>query len=326
MKLRPRSLLANARLIWPDHEAAYHGRVVPVQRLEYLIAVAREGSFTRAAQELHVAQPALSRQVRLLEEQLGVKLLARTPQGVRPTAAGELLIERSQRLIGQLDQALEDAAAVGRGERGTVTLGYTASSSHETAPRLVSWLRERLRDVDVHTVVLPRPELLAAVRDGTADLGIVRCVPPQRELVAWPLRDEPQGVLAREGHPVFAAESLALEDAVRHPILLHPRAANPEHYDMVLSWCAARGLSPRVRERSIAFDVSHSELRDGDTVAISGSVQAGLPNGIRWRPLQPRLTLPIVLITASEHGSPLLSRALKASQQLAEDLGWLDRE
>jgi LysR family transcriptional regulator, benzoate and cis,cis-muconate-responsive activator of ben and cat genes len=299
--------------------------MVPVQRLEYLIAVAREGSFTRAAQELHVAQPALSRQVRLLEEQLGVALLERTPQGVQPTAAGELLIERAQRLIGQLDQALEDTAAVGRGERGTVTLGYTASSSHETVPRLVAWLRERLDNVEVRTVVLPRLELLNATRDGTVDLGIVRCFPPHRELVAWPLRDEPQGVLAHENHEVFATSCLTLEDAVRYPILLHGRGANQEHYDTVLSWFAARGLSPQIRERSVAFDVSHSELRDSDAISISGNVRGGLPSGLQWHALEPQLTLPIVLTTVAENDSPLLNRVLSASQQLADKLDWLDR-
>jgi DNA-binding transcriptional LysR family regulator len=318
--------VANAHLVWPDHEPAYDVGVVPVQRLEYLIAVAQEGSFTRAAQELHVAQPALSRHVRLLEDQLGVALLARTPQGVRPTAAGELLIKRSQRLIGQLDQALQDAAAVGRGERGAVTLGYTASSSHETAPRLVVWLREQLGDVDVHTVVLPRPELLAAVRRGTADVGLVRCWPPQPELAASSLRDEPQGILAQEDHPVFTGASLTLQDAVGHPILLHARPANPEHYDTLLSWFAARGLSPRIRERSVAFDGSHAELRDGDTIAISGSVHGGLPGGLRWQALEPRLTLPIVLTTVADNDSPLLGRVLRTSQQLADDLGWLDAD
>jgi LysR substrate binding domain len=195
--------------------------------------------------------------------------------------------------------------------------------------RLVASLREQLGDVDVHTVVLPRPELLAAVRDGTADLGIVRCFPPQRGLVAWPLRDErqgkPQGIFAREDHPVFAIESLTPEDAVRHPILLHPPAANPEHYDTVLSWFAARGLSPQIRERSVAFDVSQTELHDGNTLAISGTIQAGVPSGLSWRALHPRLTLPIVLITVAEHDSPLLSQVLRVSQQLADDLGWLDR-
>jgi LysR family transcriptional regulator, benzoate and cis,cis-muconate-responsive activator of ben and cat genes len=299
--------------------------MVPIQRLEYLIAVAREGSFTRAAQELHVAQPALSRQVRLLEEQLGVALLERTPQGVRPTAAGELLIERAQRLIGQLDQALEDTAAVGRGERGTVTLGYTASSSHETVPRLVVWLRERLDNVDVRTVVLPRLELLDAVRDGTLDLGIVRCFPPHRELVARPLRDERQGVLAHENHPVFATASLTLEHTVGYPILLHARGANREHYDIVLSWFAARGLSPQIQERSVAFDVSHSELRDSETISISGNVHGGLPSGLQWQALQPHLTLPIVLTTVAGNASPLLSRVLSASRQLADELDWLDQ-
>jgi hypothetical protein len=123
---------------------------------------------------------------------------------------------------------------------------------------------------------------------------------------------------------VFATASPTLEDAVEYPILLHARGANHEHYDTVLSWFAARGLSPQIRERSVAFDVSHSELRDSDTISISGSVQCGLPSGLQWQALQPQLTLPFVLTTVAENDSPLLNRVLSASQQLADKLGWLD--
>ena len=299
--------------------------MIPTQRLEYLIAVAREGSFTRAAQVLHIAQPALSRHVRLLEHELGVQLLARTPQGIRPTAAGAALIERGQRLLAELDRAFEDAAAFGRGERGSITIAYTASASHDTAPVLVTALRDALPAVSVQTVALPRAELLAGLAAGTLDAGIVRCPLPVTDLATMALRNEPQGVLARDDHQVFAENGLlTLERALRFPLLLHDRAANPEHWDMVMEWCAAAGVEPRIRPRLISFDVSYGELLAGDVVAIVGSMATGLPAGLTWRPLSPLQTMPIGLITHDPE-DPVIARVLAVAEATARTARWLSR-
>jgi DNA-binding transcriptional LysR family regulator len=326
MTRRPRyvrpAAAANAASLWADRGSAYHPCVVPAQRLEYLIAVAREGSFTAAAGALRIAQPALSRQVRMLESQLGVMLLERTPQGVRPTAAGAALIERAGGLLEQLEQALDEATAIGQGRLGTLRVGYTASSSNETAPRLVAALKSELGDVVVRTVVLPRAELLAGIRSGSVDLGIVRCPPRMPEVAVHRLRDEPQGVLARADHPVLAVPELTLADAARYPILLHPREANPEHYDTVLGWCRAEGITPVLRERVVAFDGSYAELLGSEVVAFVGAIDAGLPAGLRWRALQPALTLPIALLSRPDDG-PLTARAAAAAQRAAARFDWL---
>jgi DNA-binding transcriptional LysR family regulator len=296
--------------------------MIPTQRIEYLIAVAREGSFTRAAESLHVAQPAVSRQVRLLETQLGVRLLARTPRGVHPTAAGEALIVRAGGLIDQLERAVEEAVAVGHGERGALMLAYTASAGYETAPRLVAALHDALAGVEVRTTVLPREELLAAVRGGTVDGGIVRCPPPLTDLVAHPLRAELQGVLCRAEHPLLALDALTIAAIAGEPLLMHAREANPEHYDAIVSCYRAAGVEPRIRERLVSFDVSHGELLRGEALAIVGAVGSVLPEGLRWRALEPPMSLPIVVMTRPDNDDPLLDRALRIAGATAEELGW----
>jgi len=300
--------------------------MVNAKRLEYLIVVAREGSFTRAAQLLHVAQPALSRQVRQLENELGVRLLERTSQGVRPTAAAVALIERSIKLLDGLEQAMREATAIGRGEHGALTIAYTGSASHDTAPSLLATLRAELPGVELRTTVLPREELLNAVSAGAVDVGIVRCPPQRPGLTSRPLRDEPQGVLARDDHPVFATGgSLSIELAADHPLLLHERDANPEHYDAILSWCAAAGLEPEVRHRLVTFDVSYAELFAGEAIAIVGTMGSGLPQQFQWQAFSPARTLPIALITRSAQDDPLLARAIAAAEAAAVRLGWQRR-
>jgi hypothetical protein len=113
--------------------------VTDLRRLQYFLAVARERNFTRAAEQLHVAQPALSRQVRLLEEELGVGLLHRTTHAFELTEAGAFLLERGPAALAAVDELWRSVRTYGSGERGSVGIGYGASASYETAPRLLMY-------------------------------------------------------------------------------------------------------------------------------------------------------------------------------------------
>jgi DNA-binding transcriptional LysR family regulator len=297
--------------------------VVALHRLHYLIAVADSGSFSSAASELRVAQSALSRQISLLEQELGVSLLVRSSRGAEVTPAGSVLVERGRTLLAELDRAVAETVETGRGGKGQVTLGYTGSSSYETAPRLVNGLRERLPDVEVFTRLIPRGDLLGAMAHGDLDLAIVRCPPALQGLESTLLKAEDQGVLAHADHPVFAHDGVALADVGEHPVLLHPRTANPEHYDLVMAWCRAGGFEPQVRERVLAFDATNSELVDGDAVAIVGPMTTAVSERLVWRPLVPALTLPICLLWRAQVASPLLRQIIGAAQEVARALDWI---
>src|SRR4051794_5324625 len=109
--------------------------------LRYFLAVAKELNFTRAAETLGIAQPALSAQIRQLETQLGVQLLERTTRSVRLTEAGEIVRERGPAALAALAGVWDAARRAGRGEAGRLRLAYSPSSGYETAPRLVEALR-----------------------------------------------------------------------------------------------------------------------------------------------------------------------------------------
>jgi DNA-binding transcriptional LysR family regulator len=298
--------------------------VSELRRLRYFLAVARERNFTRAAERLHIAQPALSRQVRQLEQELGVELLRRTTHDVELTDAGRFLLERGPTLLGAADELWRAAREFGAGERGSVSVGYGTSSGYETAPQLLGALVARLPDVAITTRVAPLAEIEAEVRAGTLDVGIARCPRPAPGIESRRVRLERQGVLLRRDHPAAGAQAVALADLRDEPLLLHPREANPGHYDAVLELCATAGYEPRLAVRTLSFDLAQTPVAAGEAVAIVGeSTLSGLPSDLAWIPLAPPATLEIALLVRDHDRAPAVERLLAVARDVARELRWL---
>jgi DNA-binding transcriptional LysR family regulator len=299
--------------------------VPELRRLRYFVAVATERNFTRAAERLHVAQPALSRQVRLLERELGVELLRRTTHEVALTDAGRFLLERAPGVLGVADDLWRGVRAFAAGEQGTVVVGYGTSAGYETAPRLLEALAERLPGLEVDARVMATAAILDAVGDGTIDAGLVRCPPARDGIEARVVRRERQGVLLRRDHALAAGTAVALADLGDAAVLLHPRAANPGHYDAVLALCRAAGVEPRVLERSAALDLAHTPVVEGRAVAIVGeSSRTVVPPELTWVALRPPAALDVALVARARDRSPALERLLATAADAAAALGWLD--
>jgi DNA-binding transcriptional LysR family regulator len=299
--------------------------VPELRRLRYFVAVATERNFTRAAERLHVAQPALSRQVRLLERELGVELLRRTTHEVALTDAGRFLLERAPGVLGVADDLWRGVRAFAAGEQGTVVVGYGTSAGYETAPRLLEALAERLPGLEVDARVMATAAILDAVGDGTIDAGLVRCPPARDGIEARVVRRERQGVLLRRDHALAAGTAVALADLGDAAVLLHPRAANPGHYDAVLALCRAAGVEPRVLERSAALDLAQTPVVEGRAVAIVGeSSRTVVPPELTWVALRPPAALDVALVARARDRSPALERLLATAADAAAALGWLD--
>jgi DNA-binding transcriptional LysR family regulator len=294
-----------------------------LRRLSYFVAVARERNFTRAAERLRVAQPALSRQVRLLEQELGVDLLRRTTHQVELTEAGEYLLERAPGLLASADELFRRVQAFGSGQRGRVVVGYGASAGYETAPELLRRLAEHHPHVELVTELRGSTAILEGLRDGSLDLGLVRCPPPAPELERRLVRAERQGVLLRHDHHLATRDAVALADLASETLLLHPREANPGHYDAVLQLCREAGVEPHLQERALSFDLAQTPVLTGRAVAIVGeSTRVGLAEELRWIPLVPRADLAVVLLARGDERSPAVGRLLEAAAAIAASLGW----
>jgi DNA-binding transcriptional LysR family regulator len=299
--------------------------VADLRRLQYFIAVARERNFTRAAERLHVAQPALSRQVRLLERELGVELLHRTTHEFELTEAGEFLLQRGPVLLGAADELWRNVRTYGTGERGGVLIGYGGSASYETAPRLLEALTERYPGIVVTTAVKSVDEIVAGLRDGSIGLGLVRCASETADLEMRTIRLERQGLLVRRDHRLASRSAVSIGDVADDRLLLHPRDANPGHYDAVLGLCREQGFEPRVSLRTLSFDLAYTPVLRGEAVVITGesSSSLGLPEQLCWLPLSPLTSFEVSLLARRHNRSPAVNRLLDAATTISGELGWI---
>ena len=296
-----------------------------LRRLQYFLAVARERNFTRAAERLHIAQPALSRQVKLLETELGVELLHRTTHEFELTEAGEFLLERGPALLTAADELWRSVRSYGTGERGAVMVAYGGSASYETAPRLLRALAERHPGIALAAAVRSVDEILAGLSDGSIDLGLIRCPPKTPQLDTRVIRMERQGLLSRRDHRLASGSTVGVGELADETFLLHPREANPGHYDAVLELVREQGIEPRVLLRNLSFDLAFTPVLQGEAVAITGESSAalGLPEELRWLPLTPATRLEVGLLARRHKRSAAVDRMLDSAATISDELGWI---
>lgn len=184
--------------------------------------VAERGSFSRAALDLRIAQPALSRQIRKLEEDLGVVLLYRTGRGVSLTHAGELLVQSGRKIIGELDAAVRDVRASGGLMAGSAVIGLPPTVGRVLSIPLARRVREAFPDVKLRIVEGFSGHLLEWLYSGRVDVAVLYAEPNVPVMVAEPLVEEDLMLIGR-------ADMLpeGYRDGTRHEITLAEIAALP---------------------------------------------------------------------------------------------------
>jgi DNA-binding transcriptional LysR family regulator len=229
-------------------------------------AVAEAGSFSRAAETVHISQPAISMQVAELEAQLELTLFHRLPRGVKLTAAGQLLFGYAQRLGALVDEAQRAMAEVKGVRRGRLSIGASTTIGVYLLPDLLGEYRRRYPDIDLRFDIANTEEIENRLVDGILDAGLTEGLPPNRdelESVIF-LRDELVPI-GRPDHPRLAADGkpLTLQQLCAEPIILRERGSGTRE---VIEGALARR---RQKLQRIAMVL-------GSTEAIKRAVAAGL--------------------------------------------------
>lgn len=221
-------------------------RTMELRHVHSFLAVADERHFGRAAARLHLAQSALSQQVRHLERELGVELFARTTRRVDLTDAGRAFEAHARAIAARVRRAQGEAALIGSGHAGRVSIGFVGTATYDVLPRLAQRVREELPDVelDLHGEML-NPDLIDALTTGTLDLALLRPdVAIPGELSVQRLRAEPLVAVLPTGHRLARRRRINLAELADEPFVTHSSGGRSSIHDRVLRACADAGFQP----------------------------------------------------------------------------------
>jgi DNA-binding transcriptional LysR family regulator len=201
-----------------------------LRHLRYFLAVAEALNFTKAAAQLRIAQPALSRRVQDLEDEIGVDLLKRSPRGVNLTAEGKLFLEKTRQLLKLADESVEQVRALARGQYGDLHIGYSPSPTVEILPPALAAFQKTFPQVNVLLHDASQRELAEGLQNGTLELAImVRPADDQTAGIQFEvLRTYPLCVAMTAMHPFARMKSIPLEKLAAEPLVVLGRKDYPE--------------------------------------------------------------------------------------------------
>jgi DNA-binding transcriptional LysR family regulator len=236
-----------------------------LRHLRYFIAVAEEESVTRAAARLHVSQPPLSRQIRDLEDELGVALFDHGPKALRLTEAGRVFLVEARAAVQRVDEAVQTVKAVASGQLGEIHVGYAPSLTVELLPRTLRFFHEENPSVRVQLYDMSTREMLRGLGDGKLDIALLIEVPRKvlTGIVFKGLRRYGVWLAVHPAHPLARARKVSLEQLANEQLIAYTRADYPEYH----SWLSEL-FAPLKRRPPVA------EEHDGATSLIA-SVESG---------------------------------------------------
>jgi DNA-binding transcriptional LysR family regulator len=294
-----------------------------LRHLRYFVAVGEEQHYGRAARRLRVAQPALSRQIQDLEDEIGFTLFDRLPRGVKISAAGKSFLEDARRILKQVSEATTRAARVARGQCGTLRVGFAESASwHGVVPDSFRQFREQQPDAELQLNPLSSLEQVEAVRSGRLDAGFVfDFSKADRELDQIRVASHNLLLAAPKGHPLTRLKKLLLRDMADTTFVWFPRRQSPAYYDRLMHACFRGGLkAPRIVQEALdqATMLSLVTCRLG-VAFVSDSIRWRCPEGVVLLPVTDlNLSLPLSLVWGKDNISPLLAKFVAGVRQLSE--------
>lgn len=219
-----------------------------LRHLRCFLVVGKELNLTRAAAQLRVAQPALSRTIRDLEEELGATLFQRSPRGVALTPSGNLFLGRTAEILNDVEDSVQQVRAYSEGYAGELNVGYAASPTVEILPPALAAFQKAYPKVSVVLHDLTQRESLEGLRDRTVELALM-------PLPKWAahggmeferLRQYPLCVACAPGHRFARLKSVPLPSLAAEPIVAFRRKDFPDYHDYLAKIFTGLGVKPRI--------------------------------------------------------------------------------
>lgn len=224
--------------------------MIELRHLNYFLALAEEKHFTRAAERSGIQQPPFSRQIRDLEEMVGVRLFSRAPNGTFLTDAGQAFLSGVQNVPGQIQRAARDAQRAARGEVGSLRVGYTGSAAfNPVVAATIRSFRRSYPEVDLSLEEANTPQLIEGVKDGSYDVVFLRPgASGSTELQERLLVEEAMVAVLPADHPLSKSETVKLVALEHESFILLPVAAGPILHDEIYAACRSAGFEPNLSQ------------------------------------------------------------------------------
>ncbi len=256
-----------------------------LRQLRHFVAVAETGNISRAAQRIFLTQPALSRQIKALEEEIGQTLLERQAHSIRLTPAGEILLREARELLEHADQALRRVRASGQGVR--LRVGYAPSLASGLLSGAVEQFTQKHPQARVELFDLSTQEMLAGLEADTLDVAITVGPGHDTRGLQWtPLAQVPWQLAVNRQHPLARQSRVTPEEAAREPLLVFCQRDYPEYWDIVTRWLREHRQCPSIAGEYDGVNSLLAAVESGLGVALVTTRAAKLvPERVRLKEL-----------------------------------------
>lgn len=221
------------------------------RQLKYFLALSEELHFHRAAEKLFIVQPALSKQIKLLEEELGIALLKRDKRNVKLTAAGKYFKKEVKTILDQLELVKSHTRLIQEGEKGEIRIGYVGSCIHTFLPDILTELHSEHPHIQTYLNEMTSSTQLEAIQNGELDIAFLRNPSPNPQFDSRLVFRETFALVLPDSHRIDQSNFKGVQQLADEEFILPTRADGELYYRLQLSICEDAGFSPRIAHETV---------------------------------------------------------------------------
>lgn len=280
-----------------------------LRHLNYFLILAEELNFSRAAERLHISQPPLTRMIQQIESELGVLLFERSKRNVMLTSAGVELLHDAKQMIQQMQTVKKRLAVFGKGEIGTLKIGYVGAVMHTELPTLLANFAKNFPNISLHFEEQPNANLLLGLNNNTLDAAFVRTWLRSENVVEKIILKEPFVAVVPARHPLASKKKIAVKDLKNENFITFARECGPTIFDSFLVLCSKAGFTPRILHHASQLNSVLRLVESGFGVSLLPmNIDKGYNLKLKFIPLSnAQETVPLILLTRKGNANPALA-------------------